>query len=256
VNPVIYEQPLNERMRTLLRLEHLFQQASYRLSGENTLWDSRAALDVLLDIQNVLARNDVRSEVLKELERHATRLTGYERNPNVDSNALRVVLDELDGVIDRLHAIGGQIGQKLKNNEFLNSVRQRSSIAGGSCGFDLPAYHYWLQQAPEQRQRDLLAWHHEYDALRDAVYLILRIIRQSTPAQPVCAEAGYYQQSLDTNIPYQLVRVILPQDSRYFAEVSAGKHRFTIRFMHMPSMEQRPVQAEENVDFRLACCVL
>lgn len=256
MNPVIYEQPLNERIRTLLRLEHLFQQAAYRLAGEHSVWDSRAALDSLLDVQSVLARNDVRSEVLKELERHATRLTAYERNPNVDTNALQEVLAELDAVIDRLHAIGGQIGQKLKTNEFLNSVRQRSSIAGGTCGFDLPAYHYWLQQPAAQRQQDLLGWHHEYDALRDAVYLILRIIRQSTPAKAHCAEAGYYQQSLDTSIPYQLLRVIMPADSPYFAEVSAGKHRFTIRFLQMPSMEQRPVQAEEDIDFHLSCCVL
>jgi cell division protein ZapD len=256
VNPIIYEQPLNERIRTLLRLEHLFQQAAYRLGGDNTVWDSRAALDALLDIQSVLVRNDVRSEVLKELERHATRLTAYEHNPNVDTNALQEVLSELDVVIDRLHAIGGQIGQKLKSNEFLNSVRQRSSIAGGTCGFDLPAYHYWLQHDTGQRQQDLLTWHHEYDALRDAVYLILRIIRQSTPPKLLCAENGYYQQSLDTSIPYQLLRVIMPGDSPYFAEVSAGKHRFTIRFMQMPSMEQRPAQAEEDVDFQLSCCVL
>lgn len=256
MKPVIYEQPLNERIRTLLRLEHLFHQANYRLSGDNTLWDSRAALDALLDIQNVLTRNDLRSEVLKELERHATRLTAYEHNPNVDIDALQEVLDELDEVIDRLHAVDGQIGQGLKNNEFLNSVRQRSSIAGGSCGFDLPAYHYWLQQPAEQRQQDLLAWYREYEALLEAVGLIMRILRQSTPAQPVNAEGGFYQQSLDTNIPFQLIRVVLPHESRYFAEISAGKHRFTIRFMHMVSMEQRPVQTEQDVEFKLACCVL
>lgn len=253
--PVIYEQPLNERIRTLLRLEHLFRQAGFRLKGD-TLWDSRAALDALMDIQNVLSRNDLRSEVLKELERHASKLTALETNPNVDSETLQAILDELDLVTDRLHSIDGQIGHGLKNNEFLNSVRQRSSIAGGSCAFDLPAYHYWLQQADDKRKHDLLGWYSEYEAMSSAVGLILRLIRQSTPATPEVAEKGFYQQSLDTNIPFQLLRIILPHESRYFAEVSAGKHRFTVRFMDMVSMEERPVQAGADVDFQLACCVL
>ena len=253
--PVIYEQPLNERIRTLLRLEHLFHQAGYRLTGD-TLWDSRAALDALMDVQNVLARNDLRTEVLKELERHASKLMALEQNPNVDSETLQSILDELDVVTDQLHAVDGQIGQNLKSNEFLNSVRQRSTIAGGSCAFDLPAYHYWLQQPDEQRKQDLLAWHGEYEAMSNAVGLILRLIRQSSPANALIAENGFYQQSLDSNIPFQLLRVVLAHESRYFAEISAGKHRFTIRFMDMVSMEQRPVQAEGDVEFGLACCVL
>jgi cell division protein ZapD len=253
--PVIYEQPLNERIRTLLRLEHLFRQASYRLAG-NTLWDSRAALDALMDIQNVLVRNDIRSEVLKELERHASKLAPFEQNPNVDNETLQSILDELDVVADQLHAVDGQIGQNLKNNEFLNSVRQRSSIAGGSCAFDLPAYHYWLQQSDEKRKQDLLAWHGEYSAMSEAVNLILRLIRQSTPANGHVAEKGFFQLSLDSNVPFQLIRVVLAHESRYFAEISAGKHRFTVRFMDMVSMEQRPVQTETDVEFKLACCVL
>ena len=253
--PIIYEQPLNERIRTLLRLEHLFRQANYRLTGD-TQWDSRAALDALLEIQNVFARNDLRGEVLKELERHASKLTALEKNPNVDSRALQAILDELDLVTDQLHAINGQIGLGLKNNEFLNSVRQRSTIAGGSCAFDLPGYHYWLQLPDKQRKQDLLSWYGEYSSMSEAVGLILRLIRQSTPPGTQQAEQGFYQQSLDTSIPFQLLRIILPHESPYFAEVSAGKHRFTVRFMEMSSMQERPVQTKTDVDFKLACCVL
>ena len=46
--PVIYEQPLNERVRTFLRLEHLFCQTDYTLRGFS-VWDSRASLDSLVD---------------------------------------------------------------------------------------------------------------------------------------------------------------------------------------------------------------
>ena len=154
VKHICYEQPLNERIRTILRLEHLFRQAAYWLTGNST-WHSRAVLNTLFDIQNVFGRADLRSELIKELERHAANLGKLINNPNVDSAALNTILDDLDVLLDRLHAIGGQLGQKLRDNEFLNSIRQRSSIAGGDCAFDLPAYHQWLQYPVEQRTVNL-----------------------------------------------------------------------------------------------------
>ena len=34
------------------------------------------------------------------------------------------------------------------------SIRSRVGIPGGTCGFDLPAYHAWQHHAPEQRQNE------------------------------------------------------------------------------------------------------
>ncbi len=252
---ICYEQPLNERIRTFLRLEHLFKQAAYWLNGDS-IWHSRAVLDNLFDIQNVFGRADLRSELIKELERHAASLGKLVNNPNVDSGALNSILDELDLLVDRLHAINGQPGQKLRENEFLSSIRQRSTIAGGDCAFDLPSYHQWLQCPAEQRTANLIEWMSEFDSIRDAVYMILSLIRDSATATAQVAEAGFYQQSLDTNIAYQLIRVIVPEEQTCFAEISAGKHRFTLRFMQLGDLAERAKQCEEDIHFHLACCVL
>src|SRR3981189_3932945 len=67
--PIVYEQPLNERMRTFLRLEFLYTQASYHSESPNP-WSSRAAVASLLEILAITARGDSRTEVLKELERN------------------------------------------------------------------------------------------------------------------------------------------------------------------------------------------
>ncbi|NIQ09927.1 MAG: cell division protein ZapD, partial [Gammaproteobacteria bacterium] len=48
---IIYEHPLSERIRTMLRLEFLFRRASHFLKGQTT-WDSRIFIDTLLDILN------------------------------------------------------------------------------------------------------------------------------------------------------------------------------------------------------------
>ena len=251
---ITYEQPLNERIRTFLRLEFLFAQAEHSLRGE-THWDSRAALASLLDILNLFSRNDLKSEVIKELERQAANLAPLEKLPGVDKQRLNQVLGEMERLIDKLYVTPSQVGQMLRNNEFLCSVKQRSSIPGGTCDFDLPGYHYWLQQPPAKRLADLEAWLGEFATIRDALQLILRQVRESAPPRPVVAPGGFYQQALDTNTPFQLIRAIVPADTPFFAEISGGKHRFTIRFMELKMME-RPVQTDRDVKFHLACCAL
>ena len=254
MNSIIYEQPLNERVRTFLRLEFLFNQVDHTLFGESP-WDSRATLASLIDVLNVLSRSDQKSEVIMELERQITNLTPLENSPNVDRAKLGQILDQMDLVVDRLHAMQGQIAQNLRHNEFINSIKQRSSISGGTCDFDLPSYHFWLQQPSERRIRDLQSWLSAFDNIRSSINLILHLIRDSASAIKETAIGGFYQQSLDTSAPYQLIRVALPATSPYYTEVSGGKHRFTVRFMEM-SIDERPTQASSNVDFELSCCMI
>ena len=62
--PVVYEQPLNERMRTFLRLDFLYSQTMYHEERPDQ-WSTRAAMSSLLEILAITARGDIRSEVLK-----------------------------------------------------------------------------------------------------------------------------------------------------------------------------------------------
>lgn len=252
---VIYEQPLNERIRAFLRLEFLFQQVRHHLGGSSP-WDSRAALASVLDIMNIFGRSDLKTEVMKELERHTANLARLEQSPDVDRAQLNDLLDELDQLIDQLHAYNGPIGAHLKGNEFLSAIQQRSAIPGGTCDFDLPTFHYWVERPAEERLRDLAGWLECFDAIGRAIRLILRLTRGSNVFHTQQAEAGFFQRTLDPNVPCQLVRVALPAGSPYYAEISGGRHRFTVRFMQLPSTNERAVQASDTVDFELACCII
>ncbi|MFT5351355.1 MAG: cell division protein ZapD, partial [Gammaproteobacteria bacterium] len=55
ISNITYEQPLNERVRTFLRLEHLFDTEDHFLSNSSE-WDSRVSLSLLLDIIDMLSR--------------------------------------------------------------------------------------------------------------------------------------------------------------------------------------------------------
>lgn len=252
---IIYEQPLNERIRTFMRLEFLFRQAAHHLRGRNH-WDSRSTMSSLLEILAIFGRSDLKTETIKELERHQAALSLLQRNPEVDSSRLEQITGDLDRYSARLHKSQGPIASDLKSNEFLASIQQRGAIPGGTCDFDLPAYHFWLQQPAEQRVRDLTGWLSQFETIASAIQLILRLIRESTPLKAVTAEQGFYQMSMDPNHPAQLVRVALDQDAPCFAEISGGRHRFTIRFLQYSDQDGHTHQVNRAVPFDISCCMI
>ena len=78
---VLYEYPFNESIRTMLRLEHLFDRLG-QLIPRDTAVDHHFALATIFEIMDVASRADLKSDLLKELERHkhaATRPTAATR---------------------------------------------------------------------------------------------------------------------------------------------------------------------------------
>ncbi len=252
---VIYEQPLSERIRSFLRLEHLFERAHYHLNSGDT-WSSRTTLESIIAVQSVLGRADLKKELINELERYASRLEALSRNPNVDQGRLSDILENIRAILQSLRSFDNVIGHELRYNELMNAVKQRNSIPAGTCNFDLPAYHYWLMLPKEQRVQDLRSWLSSFDLLHEAVSLVLSLVRESATETHETAIAGFFQKTLETATPCQMIRVSLSPEINYFAEISAGRHRFTVRFMHFQDSASRPVQADEDIEFDLLCCVL
>jgi len=250
----IYELPLNERIRTLLRLESLFQQARYSMRGYS-VWDSRATISHILDIMNIMSRIDLRSELVKELERQTSALIAISNRPGVDPSILEDTLNKLKTYTHNLKSAQNHSSHELNKIELLKLIRQRDAIPGGSCDFDIPIYHFWLKQQPEQRIEILESWLGQLDNYRQAICVILNLLRESAINTPILAQQGFYQQSLDTKTPFQLIRVIVASDATFYAEMSGGKHRFSIRFM-MPANDERPSPCSSDIEFQLSCCAL
>jgi len=252
---IIYEQPLNERIRTFLRLEHLFKITNHHIKG-NSEWDSRAAITNLLSIVELLGRSDIKSDLVKELERHASTLNSLANNPNVDLQRLENILGNINSVLESIRKPAYQPGQSMKQDELISSIKQRITIPGGSCNFDLPNYHHWLHKAEENRTKDLEYWYNDLKLINDGLKLSLNMIRNSANPTRERAPAGFYQKPMESNLSCQLIRIVLPIESSYYPEISGGKHRFTVRFMEQQNTGTRPVQAQEDIEFELHCCIL
>lgn len=249
---ITFEQPLNEKCRTLLRLSHLFEQFDNHVPHAD-LWHARAALTALLDIASVLSRADIKSDLLKDMERYRAYMTKLANTPGVDADRLQTVLQNLQHSARAIQSVQGQLGNELRKSDFLNSVLQRSSIPGGDFDFDLPQLHYWLHQDESERQLQFDDWRSSIGPVHEAVELLLGLIRHSTRPEPAVAELGFYQQSLASGSGTQMVQVILNSDLPMYAEISGGKHRFSIRFMETQDWEH-PVQTEQDVHFQLNVC--
>lgn len=250
---IVYEQPLNERMRTFLRLDFLYQQTLFHQERPDP-WSTRAAVNSLLEILAITARGDIRSDVLKELERQMAVMGEYQTRAGVDNSRLRAVLENLMRLRNELNGAGALFMQRLRDSEFLNSIKHRSSIPGGTCEFDLPDYTHWLRQPFERRAAALEDWVSTIRPLCDAVLELLWIIRQTAKPRKETAVAGNYQLVLDRDTPTQMLRLTLPEGTDLFPEISGSHYRCSIRFMTWSEISARPAQTTSDVPFLIATC--
>jgi cell division protein ZapD len=251
--PLIFEQPLNERMRTFLRLDYLYNQALYH-NEKASQWGSRAAVSSLIDILAITTRSDVRAEVLKEIEKHLGLLEGYENRSGVDGGRLRALINNLARLRSALSAAGNSYLQPLRDSEFLAAIKHRSSIPGGTCEFDLPDYFFWLNQDAASRTLAFNEWLALLRPLCDAVAEVLWLTRQNGKSRKETAAGGTFAINFDRDTPLQLLRICLPADAGLYPEISGSHHRCSVRFLRWNGLATRPSQAEGDVEFTLITC--
>jgi cell division protein ZapD len=249
----VFEQPLNERMRTFLRLDFLYNQALYH-NEMATQWGSRAAMSSLLDVLAITTRGDVRSDVLKELERQLTMLNEFQSRPGVDTGRLRTLMSNLMRLRSDLLNAGAAFLQPLRESEFLNAIKHRSAIPGGTCEFDLPDYYYWLSQPAEERMRAFNQWLGMLRPLCDSIAELLWLTRQNGRTREEVAHGGLFHVTFDRDTPFQLLRISIPASAGLYPEISGSHYRCSIRFLNWNGLTARPTQTESDVRFLLSCC--
>lgn len=251
----VYEQPLNERVRTFLKIETLSARLNH-YSKQAHEWSSYNALLVILEITALIERSDIKQEVMKELERQQNVLKILAEHEGVDKSALELILSKLYQATQDIHNIKGKMGEHIKSVDFLLALKQRTTIPGGSCDFDLPELHFWLGLKSKDRLEHIQKWASPYTQLNQIIGLLLKIIRDSGHPTQVTAESGFYQESLDSQQSNQLLRLFVPKGENYYPEISAGKQRFSIRLLTKTSADSLSTQLKSNINLKLVRCVL
>lgn len=248
-----YEFPLNEKVRTLLRLEDLFARATHFIEYAHGM-DHHAALLTLFEILEVACRADLKSELVQELERQKRALASLHNNPAISEDALDAILTEIDGTSSNILAMTGKIGQHLRENEWLMGIKQRAVMPGGTCEFDLPSYHYWQEQNAESRRELLRSWLAPLLPLHAGLRIVLRLLRESGKVFHFTAHHGTFQQ-MQGGRTAQMLRISLSSDLACIPEVGANKYAINIRFI-VANYAARSTLFEQDVPFDLTFCSL
>jgi cell division protein ZapD len=249
---ILFEYPLHERVRTYLRLEHLFKRLDQLLARVDPL-DHHFALATMFEVMDVAARADLKSDLLKDLDRQKHALEAYRGNPAIAEGVLEAVIGAVDNSFNELSNQSGKAGTTLTENDWLMSIRSRIAIPGGTCEFDLPSYYSWQHSPVGNRQGDLLAWAASLEPLKQAVSLLLKLMRDSGSPQKVMANNGQLQLNLTQGRTYLLVRLGLEAALGLWPEISGNRLLVSVRLMQHGE-DRRPQACGDDVSFELSLC--
>ncbi|WP_068544846.1 cell division protein ZapD [Thalassotalea crassostreae] len=245
---ILYEHPLNERIRNYLKLEQLFVQArsclAQEFSSSHTLF-----FNALFAILDTLDRTDVKGDIIKDLEKLEHNLLAWSKSPEINSKALQLNLEQTRSLATTLRS-KQTTWAKLKDEKFLDSMRKRFTLQGAYCGFDFPAMIFWLNQPPIFIQQDVDNWLASISVIEQSLVLILKFIRQRSEFQDITVENSFYQ---DNGEGLLLLRMEMDDGIDFFPSVSGNRYRYTIRFMELCE-EKGQQYVSEKVSFKLAKC--
>lgn len=240
-----FEHPLNEKTRIYLRVEALLSQLE-RASQFNDSFQHQLFFRSLFDLLEIFEQIQLRNELAKDIEKQRILYRSWLNVDGVDQQTLLTLLQEVDSIHGDLMK-SDRFGFSLKEDRFLSSIRQRFNLPGGSCCFDLPALHYWLNLPVEDKRKDAKQWTKTLAPLVGALDLWLRLTRETGTFHAKIATAGFYQSDAnDANI----LRLIIPMEYGVYPMISGHKNRFAIKFLDFKTGQAYT----DDIKFEIAVC--
>jgi cell division protein ZapD len=250
---ILYEYPFNERIRTYLRLDHLFGRLG-QLMSRNAPLDHHFALITIFDAIEVTSRTDLKSDLLKDLEKQKPRIAAFRGNPAISEASLDVILERLEDAFNQFSQQHGKLGHELAENEWLMALRSRAVIAAGTCSFDLPSYHAWQHRPSGERRADLEQWAGTLVPMANAITLLLQILRECGSPQKVMAVGGQFQQALPQDRTFLLLRLRIDESLNLVPEISANRLMASVRLMRHDESSGKLHPAHEDTPIELTLC--
>ena len=132
-------------------------------------------------------------------------------------------------------------------------MRSRIGIPGGTCEFDLPAYHAWQQQATQVRRADLLSWVSTLEPWAQALQLLMQLVRDAGVPHKVVTQGGQFQQSLPSGRSFHLLRLLIDSADGLVPEMTGHRLMVTVRLMKADA-DGRLRPAAVDMPFELTLC--
>ena len=225
----IYELPLNERLRTFMRIEFLYSRLKYFASNLDNNWNTRTVIHTLLEVYSILSRTDVRREVLADLDRYIMQMQRFQSAPDADNNMVNDILEDLDSIKNQVVNIGTDYLIRLREDEFISSLLHRHTLPGGKAEFDMPKYKYFLESDKKNVSTQINEWIDVIKPISEGIDKLMWIIRESNEPISTVAVKGQYNHQIEKRTQISLVRIIT-NDTNVYPEISGGRHLIAVRF--------------------------
>jgi len=248
----IYELPLNERLRTFMRIEFLHSRLKNFASNLDDNWQTRTVIHTLLEIYSILSRTDVRREVLADLDRYIMQMQRFQSAPDADNDMVNNVLEDLDSIKNQVVDIGTDYLLKLREDEFIASLLHRHTLPGGKAEFDMPKYKFFLESDKKNVAVQINSWIDIIRPICEGIDKLMWIIRESNEPISTVAVGGQYNHQIESRTQISLVRIIT-NDTNVYPEISGGRHLIAVRFFNQ-NKDGEYLQFEDNVEFKISLC--
>ena len=248
----IYELPLNERLRTFMRIEFLYSRLKYFASNLDNNWNTRTVIHTLLEVYSILSRTDVRREVLADLDRYIMQMQRFQSAPDADNNMVNDILEDLDSIKNQVVNIGTDYLIRLREDEFIASLLHRHTLPGGKAEFDMPKYKFFLESNKKNVSTQIHGWTDVIKPICEGIDKLMWIIRESNEPISTVAVEGQYNHQIEKRTQISLVRIIINEKNIY-PEISGGRHLIAVRFYSYDKNNDY-TQFTENVNFKISLC--
>nr|WP_136250310.1 cell division protein ZapD [Ningiella ruwaisensis] len=245
-----YEFPLCEKVRNYLRLEQLFKQLNEVENAKNE-FQYLHFFEVLFDLIDLIERLDLRTDFVRDLDLQEKNLVYWSQHPDIDSSALEQALQTIHRLAAEIKT-NKKLGSGIREEKFLNNIRQRFAIPGGATTFDLPSLFCWLKQADEIKHKNVQQWRAHLQLVEHSVQMLLSFLRERGRYSTVEAKNGFYQGNVEDKI--ELIRIKCDNTQGYYPVLSGNKYRYGIKFMALFPEEGSTGALADKIEFEIACC--
>ena len=251
----LYEFPLRDSTRLLLRLEVLDLQLEFASWGQNPELNRTTAHAVLAAL-DLIFREDLRAHLLQQAYQLQRNYEFLRTREDILQEGLQKVLDELAQFREELGKLNANAIRTLRYDPLITELRQRDSLTDAAMAPDLPLYQWWLQAGADRHKADFQRWIEVFNPLLDANRKFLGMLRQRGEYRDCETGSGSFRASIARDQELWLVRVAVPADTPCFPQVSgaADSGNIHLRFVQTPNGGKAGELYRSEFSFKLAVC--
>ena len=237
-----YEFPLNEKIRRFLRIEEIFSKIDYQQKSRQ-VFSEYGLFTLLFDLMTTASRSDLKVELLQTLDAEQIKLKNQRKSTK--NNEL---IKKISSAKKNLEKSIIQPGFYFGNDRLIQEIKARNDSPFGIVSTDFPELRYWLEiENKDIRKRYFHEKFTPFNTIKDAIKILLIIIRGEASFEKVETEQGFYQMKLNPLTKKDLLTIQLSSGSKFFPHISSNKYAINMQFN-----DHKNIKIDKKIKFKLA----